>query len=515
MSDPVGPERPLKSGYRTTRSHGRAAYEIEASADLGHVMASGRTLPILKDGKARAQVGALTDFQDGRALVRFSRSEKGRKAETLFASGAAQMSISYLRSKQGQDRPVALSMRSNTGASTMEPEAQEIARLGAKYDLKTQATDAIAGGTSLEDFRAEVMSKISNKPIPDFAYHDGENQQYSLGAAIRGQITGKLDGIEAEVHQELSRSMPSAPRGVVVPNLLLHQRTTMNSSNVASLVESMPRGDLFVDNLLPMSAVLGAGATILSGLSKAISIPKETAELSASFVAEGAAISESNLTIGSITMTPRRISGTASFTLESLVQSNPQIDNLIRQSLTRQISQALDSAALQGNESAPNPTGVVNTSGVNALATAGNTTMLYREALQALKKLDKDNARSGKAAFIINLTNFSKIASTAVDAGSGGFVVENGQIVGRRVVQSILATAGTDVLGDFRQCIVSMFGGTNIVVDSVTQARSATVLVTQHQMADIAIRHPEGFWSCNKFIKRKLDSNTWQSHASI
>ena len=287
--------------------------------------------------------------------------------------------------------------------------------------------------------------------------------------------------------------MPSAPRGVVVPNLLLHQRTTMNSSNVASLVESMPRGDLFVDNLLPMSAVLGAGATILSGLLKAISIPKETTELSAFFVAEGAAISESNLTIGSITVTSRRISGTASFTLESLVQSNPQIDNLIRQSLTSQISQALDSAALQGNGSAPNPTGIVNTSGVNTLATAGNSTMLYSEALQALGKLEEDDARSETAAFIMNPTNFSTIASTAVDAGSGRFVVENGQIVGRRVVQSTLATAGTVVLGDFRQCIVGMFGATNIVVDSVTQARSATVLVTHHQMTDIAIRHPEAF----------------------
>ena len=70
VSDPVGPERSLESGYRAARSHGRAAYEIAASTDLGHAMASGQTLPILKDGKARAQVGALTDFQDGRVQHR-------------------------------------------------------------------------------------------------------------------------------------------------------------------------------------------------------------------------------------------------------------------------------------------------------------------------------------------------------------------------------------------------------------------------------------------------------------
>ena len=89
VSDPTGPELPVPSGYKAMRSHDRAAYEIEANADLGRVMASGMTLAILKDGKATAQVGALTDYQDGRALVRFSQSEKGQEAESLFASGNA------------------------------------------------------------------------------------------------------------------------------------------------------------------------------------------------------------------------------------------------------------------------------------------------------------------------------------------------------------------------------------------------------------------------------------------
>ena len=60
VSDPSGPEWPVTAGYRAARSHGRAAYEIEANTDLGRVMASGQTLPILESGKATAQVGAMT-----------------------------------------------------------------------------------------------------------------------------------------------------------------------------------------------------------------------------------------------------------------------------------------------------------------------------------------------------------------------------------------------------------------------------------------------------------------------
>ena len=41
--------------------------------------------------------------------------------------------------------------------------------------------------------------------------------------------------------------------------------------------------------------------------------------------------------------------------------------------------------------------------------------------------------------------------------------------------------------------MIGMFGGTDVVVDNVTEARSAKVLITQHQMADIAIRHAVAF----------------------
>ena len=493
VSDPNGPEWPMKHGYKAARSHGRAAYEIAANADLGYVMASGQALPILMDGKATAQVGALTNYQDGRGLARFSRSEQGQKAETLYASGNAQLSISTTRTRSGQDRPVALSLRASDGASKMDNEAQTIAQLGQKHGQSDLATKAIAAGQTLAEFRNQLLDKVGNVPLPDTPFFSRETEAYSLGKAIRGQMSGKLDGIEAEVHQELSRSMPSTPRGVVVPNLLLNTRTTMSTSNVANLVESLPRGDMFIDRLQPASAVMDAGATMLSGLSKAISIPKETAELSASFVAEGSAISESSLTVGSITMTPRRISSTASFTLEALVQSNPQIDNLIRISLTRQIAQALDDAALEGDGVAPNPTGIVNTSGINTLTTTGSSTMTHSEALDALALLEEDNVPSGNAVFIMNPTDYATIAATAVDAGSGRFVIENGTVLGRRVVQSTLATAGTVVLGDYSHCMIGMFGGTDVVLDNVTEARSAKVLITQHQMADVAIRHAVAF----------------------
>ena len=490
-------ESSLKKGYRAIRSaNAPDTYEITVPSDVASDMRRDWPYAVLSEGDARKQVGPVTIHENGCAITKFSRSESGQQARRRFETGDDALSIAYLHSSSGR-KPAAFSMRAvSDGKISKEADMsdlQEIARLGAKHGQEAMATKAIAENQPLSEFRSNLLDAISVRPIDDGPYYARETEGYSLGKAIRGQMSGKLDGIEAEVHQELSRSMPNAPRGVVVPNLLLNTRTSMSTSNVANLVESLPRGDMYIDRLQPASAVMDAGATMLSGLSKAISIPKETAELSASFVAEGSAIAESNLTIGSITMTPRRISSTASFTLEALVQSNPQIDNLIRTSLTRQIAQALDDAALEGDGVAPNPTGIVNTSGINTLTTTGSSTMTHAEALDALAKLEEDNVPSGNAVFIMNPTDYATIAATAVDSGSGRFVIENGTILGRRVVQSTLATAGTVVLGDYSHCMIGMFGGTDVVVDNVTEARSAKVLITQHQMADIAIRHAVAF----------------------
>jgi HK97 family phage major capsid protein len=271
------------------------------------------------------------------------------------------------------------------------------------------------------------------------------------------------------------------------------QRTTMTTSNVANLVESLPRADLYIDSLQPQSAVMAAGATILSGLGKAVSIPKGTGDLTATFVAEGSAISKNNLSVGTLSLSPKRVSSTASFALEALTQSDPSIDNLVRNELTRKIAKAIDDAALEGSGSGANPTGISNTSGINVLTTTGSSTMTRPEALTALAKLEDDNIDSSGSVLIMHPTNYAVIAATAVDSGSGRFVIDNGTILGRRVIQSTLCTAGTVYLGQFRECIVAQFGGVDLVIDTYSEARLAKGLITQHQMVDVGVRHAQAF----------------------
>ena len=106
---------------------------------------------------------------------------------------------------------------------------------------------------------AAVKRRIPDEPIYMPFLTSNEGREYSLGNAIRGQINGRLDGFKAEIHQELSRSMPFTPIGAVVPNMLLQQRTTMSTSNISNVTQSIPRPDRFVDALQPPSAVMQQG----------------------------------------------------------------------------------------------------------------------------------------------------------------------------------------------------------------------------------------------------------------
>jgi hypothetical protein len=492
-----GDETPIPFGYRAARNAaGSKVYELTARCD--GVSESGREgpLPILLDGDSKRQVGALRVQEDGVPVVSFSRSGEGQEARRRFEAGEAGLNIAFLKLRAGR-RAAALSLRTVSDGNAKEAKMSdhlEIARLGQTHGRSDLATSAITSGKSLAEFRSELLEAVGNKPL-DLAAPSivGRSDGYSLAKAIRGQINGKLDGLEAETHQELARSMPVAPRGVVVPSLLLQERATMTTSGIANLVGSMPRGDLFVDRLQPASAVMAAGATMLPGLDKAITIPKETAELAAAFVAEGSAATETSLTIGSISLSPKRVSGTASFTLETLIQSNPSVDTLVRASLTRQLAQALDQAALSGNGTAPNPRGIVNTSGVNTLTAGAGGAISHAEALTALAALEADNVPSAGAVFLMHPTDFAKIAAKEVATGTGRFVIEDGSILGRRVIQTTLATAGTVVVGDFQHVVVGLFGGTDLVVDNYTEARKAQVIITMHQMADVAVRHAEAF----------------------
>ena len=497
-------ETPLATSYRAARANGREAYEITAPSNT--VLESGQEspLPILIDGNTRDQVGAV-QVKDGRAIVTFSRSEKGQKAGKAFMTGDRALSVAYLNRGEGRIA-AALSLRAVTdGKRHKEADMSdnlEILALGEKYNRTAIAEKAIREGRSMTDFRHDLLDAISTKPLDASdlaapAYHKGGERTFNVANILRAEMTGDYSnaGFEREKSQEAARNYPSAPRGIVVPTEAILGRASITSTgNASGAVTTDLNAGMFIDRLRPQSSVMAAGATVMSGLSRNFSVPKLAADTSAQWLAEGAGVTESALDIGSISMSMKRVSASQSFTREALLQAQPNLDDLVRRNISTVLSQAIDLAGLEGTGANGQPTGILNTPGVNTLTAAGNT-VTRAEALAALAAIEADNIDTANAVFIVNPNDYARIAQTIVDAGSGKFVIDapDNTILGRRVLQTTKATEGNVYLGVFEHLLVAMFGGVDLVVDPYTNAASAKIGITSHMMADVNVRHPQAF----------------------
>jgi len=493
-------EVPIARGYKARRAaDGRDIFEIDLPSDAADPSAPESALPILIDGDTKRQVGAVFMAPGGRAIAKFSKSENGSEARRRFASGEAALSIAFLSQRAGRIAAAASHRAVKHAKEAQMSDTQEIARLGRLHGKPDFAAAAIAEGRSLSEFRESLLDAISTKPIDDSlsapSIHTGGERVFSLGNVLRAQITGDWSqaGYEREASQEATRRYPGQSRGLVVPaEAVLGTRATMTSTgNAAGAVATELNSGAFIDRLRPASAVMAAGATVMSE-SRNFTIPRLAADATASWLTEGSAVSDSSIDVDSISLSMKRVSASQTFTREALLQSQPSIDDIVRRSIGAALMQAIDTAGLEGSGASGQPTGVANTSGVNTMTAAGNT-VTRQEALDALAAIEADNVPTANAVWIMHPNDYARIANTSQDSGSGRFVIDENGLLGRRVIQTTKATESTVYLGVWEHLIVAQFGGVDLIVDPYTAATAAKVSITSHMMSDVNVRHAQAF----------------------
>jgi hypothetical protein len=119
--------------------------------------------------------------------------------------------------------------------------------------------------------------------------------------------------------------------------------------------------------------------------------------------------------------------------------------------------------------------------------------MTRTEVLSALSQLETNDVPSAGATFLIDPADYAIIAATAVDSGSGVFVIEDNRILDCQIVQSSLVGNGTVILGDFSDSLIGLFRSTDLIVDEYSSASSAIVKITIHTSADVAVRQTKAF----------------------
>lgn len=383
-------------------------------------------------------------------------------------------------------------------------ETAEMYRLAAKHNKRDMADEAVANGRSLAEFRGELLEAIGNQPLDtqEIGLTKKEVRNFSLMNAIRAMANPtdrnaqEAARFEFEASQEAAKRAGVDPQGLYMPHDVMRSwaQRDLNTSDDSAMVAEAYRGGDFIDVLRNASSVMQAGATMLTGLQGDVKIPKKTAASTAGWIAtEGGASSESEPTFGQVTMSPKTVGAFTDITRLMMMQSSLDIENLVRNDLSTGIALAIDSGALSGSGSSGQPTGISNTSGINAPTNFAAANPTFAEVVAMETAVAEDNALLGNLAYILPASMAGALKTTAKDAGSGQFVLAGGEMNGYRAIVSNQVTAGDLYFGNFADCLIGMYGGLDITVDPYTSSTSGTVRIVALQTMDVAVRHAVSF----------------------
>jgi len=301
---------------------------------------------------------------------------------------------------------------------------------------------------------------------------------------------------EFECSRAASDQYGRTAQGIMLPQEVLNSwKRDMSAGSDGDLIAEDFKGEEFIDALRNASSVMQAGGRMLNGLSGDVKIPKKTAASSAAFVnGEGTAAAESEMTIGNVSMTPKTLGAFTDVTRQLLIQGTLDVEALIRDDLAASIAVAIDKAGLEGSGSAGNPTGILNTTGVNQVTNFAAANPTFAEVVTLETAVAEDNALTGNLSYILPASMYGALKTTEKATNTAQFVVEpGGTMNGYNAIVSNQATAGNLYFGNFSDLLIGMFGGLDIVVDPYTASSAGTVRIVALQSVDVAVRHAVSF----------------------
>ncbi len=383
--------------------------------------------------------------------------------------------------------------------------AADIIALGARHNKRDLADAAIKAGKSIEQFRGELLDVIGNdKPLENenIGMNSKEIRQFSIVRAIAALANPgdrrlrEAAAFEFEVSEAAAARYGRTAQGLMVPTDVLGvwKQRDLNTTDDKGIVATNLLANEFIDVLSNSASVMQAGARMMPGLVGNVAIPKKTAASTAGWISpEGGASSESEPTFGTVSLTPKTVGAFTDMTRQLILQSTPAIEALVRDDLTQALALAIDKGALEGTGLSGQPTGILSTAGVNKPANFAAAVPTFAEMVALETALAEDNALFGNLAYITDAATYGGLKTKAKDAGSGMFVLENGEANGYNVIRSQQATAGNVYFGNFADCMIGMWGGLDLTVDPYTASSSGTVRIVALQSVDVALRNPVSF----------------------
>lgn len=427
---------------------------------------------------------------------------KERKAEAVKQLRAAHDALSAAPGDEAKKKD--FDERSNAIAllnAEIEREERVSALEAAAPDTRTAPGATNPGDNPLEH---------AQRSEPDNPVLNPDRFGYSLLRAIRIRCGDEpMNGVEAEVHQELAKRHGKSPQGILVPHTLRmgmtpEQRTIVTTSTAAGAIPTILAPTL-IDALRNRVVLRQLGCTILSDMVGAFAIPRKTATTGFEWVAEGTAATQTTINVGTLAFALRTLTGGTRITRSFMKQTSLDAENMVRQDLTDGLAVGLDNGGINGTGSNNQPFGLLNLAGISTTAGGTNGAALtWANVVAQETAVSNVNADVATMAYLTNSRVRGAAKTVPKVAGQAIFIMENGEMNGYPVGVSNLmpsnlvkgssgSVCSAMLFGNFADAIFALWGGMDVIADPYTESTQGNVRLTCFQSADFNVRRVESF----------------------
>lgn len=411
---------------------------------------------------------------------------------------------------------------------------RSIQYLGNRHQLKALTDKAIADGTSIEAFRGQVLDELEKRgasrplyqptanPVPDG--REARAARPAGGEFMRETETGALypigrrgcdwrsvfverDQGRIDAHEDGDLTLANFVRGVA------RMRTTDAVTRALSVgtdtaggftVPTVLMPEIF-NALVPRSSLLEAGVGVVPAPegAKSFNYAAINAIPTASWRNEAGAIAESDPTFRNIQVIPRSLSFFFKISRE-LMADSPNIEQALNTAIAQAFAREIDRAGLRGTGTAPQPRGLLNVVGVQAVGNGANgaslATLRFANLLSAYQAIRAADAPAPTAAIMSPraFVGFAGLADTTNQPLMRPQLLQDVRMLDTSQIPVNL-TVGTSTdcteiyLGDFTWA--SFFMRENVSIQLATELYAATgeIGFFCHVRADFMVTYPAAF----------------------
>lgn len=395
--------------------------------------------------------------------------------------------------------------------------ASEITKIAAGIPGGAEmAMRSIQAGHTVEQFQQEALRALASKPVPtaDIGMSAKEVQSFSVVRAIHAlanpqdQSAQRAAAFEFEASQAVSQKMGKAARGFFLPTDVQKRDLVVGTASAGgNLVATELLSGSFIDLLRNAMVINSMGTRMLTGLVGQIAIPKQTGAATAYWVAENAAPTESQQTIGQVTMSPKTVGAFTDISRKLTLQSSISVEQMVNQDLATVLGLAIQQAAISGTGASNQPSGLLTLITPSVIGGTNGAAPDWADIVGLETNVAVANADIGTLGYLTNTKVRGRLKTTEKFSGTSGQPVWsdggeplNGYRAGvTNAVPSNLTKGSASgicsaiLFGNFADLMIGMWGSLDIMVDPYTGSTAGTVRVVALQDVDIAVRNVESF----------------------